>query len=375
VEPAILGSDGMYYKAPTSPDSVLTYPGTAIEWGGMQSLYFLSVLVPRAGSEFVSARAVLDPNVATMIPKNQWAYYSNVELYGKAFTLQPGQRVSFTYELFAGPKEHKILVAEDHNLARTLFFRSWNWMRGLSLLLMKMLFGIQKAVVNWGVAIIILTIIVRILTFPLVQKGMKSQAKMMAEQARLKPLMDKINEKYKADPQRKQQEIFKLYKEHGVNPFGAFKGCLWMMIQMPIFIGLYYVINNSIELRGAHFLWINDLSQPDRLFRLAGALPLIGNDINLLPLIMAATQILTAKFSMTQSPAAAADPQQAQMQKTMTYFMPVFMLFIFYTMPAGLVLYWTVSNIWQVLQQLWVNKHMPGLRPQAQPSAPAPKKA
>lgn len=375
VEPAILGPEGMFYDKSTTPGKVIPYPGSQISWGGIQSLYFLAALIPTQPAGFVSAQSVLNPNIGTMIPNSKlWAYYSNVELYGPSFTMGPGQRQSFSYDFFVGPKQRKILTAADHELNRALFFRSWNWMRALAVGLMKLLIVIQNFVVNWGVAIIILTIIVRLLTFPLVQKGMKSQAKMMAEQQRLKPLMDKINEKYKADPQRKQQEIFKLYKEHGVNPFGAFKGCIWMMIQMPILVALYYVISQSIDLRGAEFLWIKDLSAPDRLFRFGASLPLIGRDFNILPIIMAATQILTSKLSTTTS--AAADPQQEAMQKNMMYMMPIMMLFIFYGMPSGLVLYWTVSNIWQIGQQAWVNKHTkkPGA-PVNPPGAPLPKKA
>jgi YidC/Oxa1 family membrane protein insertase len=219
---------------------------------------------------------------------------------------------------------------------------------------------------NWGVAIILLTIMVRLVAFPLVTKGMKAQAKMMAEQARLKPLMDKINENYKNDPARKQQEIMKMYKEHGVNPFGMFKGCLWLIIQMPIFIALYLLLAQAIELRGAHFLWIQDLSAPDRLFKFGLSLPFIGSEFNLLPILMSLSQMLASKFS-PQSPSA--DPQQAQMQKMMIYFMPLFMLFIFYGMPSGLVLYWLISNIWQILQQLWINKHMPRPAPPARAKA------
>jgi YidC/Oxa1 family membrane protein insertase len=134
------------------------------------------------------------------------------------------------------------------------------------------------------------------------------------------------------------------------------------------------VISQSIDLRGASFLWIKDLAAPDRLFRWSTPIFLIGRDFNLLPIIMTATQILTSKLTTPASPAQ--DDQQAAMQKQMMYMMPLMMLFIFYTMPSGLVLYWTVSNIWQVGQQYWVNKHIkkPGV-PLAPPSAPTIKKA
>ena len=362
---AVKQPDTFFYKAPTTPGEAESITGAPIEWGGVQSLYYLSVLIPQNPSSFSTARLVLDPNVRDLSDRKDILHlYPDVELYTKPFSLTPGQSMTFSYEFYTGPKEREILLAAGHDLARVNFYDSWNWVRGLCIAMMKMLFWLQKIFINWGVAIIVLTIVVRIITFPLVQKGMKSQAKMMADQARIKPLMDKVNEKYKSDPQRKQQEIFKLYKEHGVNPFGAFKGCLWMMIQMPILISLYYVINQTIDLRGGHFLWIQDLAQPDRLFRFASALPLLGHDFNLLPLIMTATQIFTSKFS-TQP---ASDPQQQAMQRNMTYMMPVMMLFIFYTMPSGLVLYWTVSNIWQVGQQLWVNKHIK--KPQGPMSPP-----
>jgi YidC/Oxa1 family membrane protein insertase len=173
---------------------------------------------------------------------------------------------------------------------------------------------------------------------------------------KLKPHMARINEKYKDDPQRKQQETMKLYREHNVNPLGMMKGCVWMMVQMPVFIGLYTLLGQVIDLRGAEFLWIEDLSHPDRLVVLSQSLPLIGHDFNLLPLITALTQMLSSKFTMSAN--TATDAQQQQMQKMMIYFMPVFILFITYGFPAGLMLYWLVSNLWQVLQQLWVNKHI-----------------
>ena len=127
------------------------------------------------------------------------------------------------------------------------------------------------------------------------------------------------------------------------------------MVQMPIFIALYALIYQVIDLRGAQFLWIKDLSQPDRLFVFKSALPLIGTSINLLPILNAVIQMFASKFSAQPS----TDAQQQQMQKTMVYIMPVMMLFFFYSIPSGVVLYWLVSTLWQVLQQLWVNKHMP----------------
>ena len=359
VDPVVKAGETINYTKPSKPGETMdVYSGTGAEWAGIQNMYFLSVLMPDAANPATNVRSVLDQSLVgnPLVPDEKALHlYPTIEIYGAPFSIAPGQTKQFTYEWFVGPKQRHILKAADHELTRVLFYDSWFWMRALCLGLMAALTWFHKVFGNWGVAIIVLTLVVRLITFPLVQKGMKSQAKMMAEQARLKPLMDKINEKFKDDPQRKQQEIFKLYKEHGVNPFGMFKGCAWMIVQMPIFIALYYLLYQSIDLRGAHFLWIEDLSRPDRLFVFKNAIPMLGREFNILPIIMAVTQVLTSKVSAQPS----TDPQQQQMQRMMIYFMPIFMLFIFYSMPAGLVLYWLISNLWQVMQQLWVNKHMP----------------
>jgi len=173
-----------------------------------------------------------------------------------------------------------------------------------------------------------------------------------SESNALKMWVEKVNEKYKNDPQRKQQELMKLYREHNINPLGMLKGCGFMLIQLPIFIGLYTLLYQVIDLRGAGFLWIDDLSAEDRLFSFGINLPFIGSWFNLLPIIVAVTQMLSAKFMQTP----ASDPQQVQMQKMMTWFMPLFILAITYRFPAGLMLYWLVSNLWQVVQQVYVNK-------------------
>jgi YidC/Oxa1 family membrane protein insertase len=181
---------------------------------------------------------------------------------------------------------------------------------------------------------------------------------MMAEQAKIKPDMDKINAKYKDNPTKKQQEIMKLYREHNINPFGMLKGCVWLFIQLPIFFALYRLLSQSFDLRGASFLWIDDLSEPDKLFAFGFTLPLLGDHFNLLPILMAATQLLVSKLSM--NPNAAGDPAQQAMQKQMMYMMPVLMMFMLFRFPSGLMLYWTISNVWQLFQQRFVNRKILG---------------
>ncbi|MCL5269881.1 MAG: membrane protein insertase YidC [bacterium] len=345
--------------------------GSPIDWGGVQSKFFIATLIPAPGDKVTTAKALLSANLPeTVLARKDAKYFPSIELYGPAFTIKPGQKMAWNYEWFAGPKQESILKQAGHDLDRVLFYNSWWWMRALCLGLMALLTWFHVYFHSWGVAIILLTILVRIVAFPFVQKGMKSQAKAMAEQARIKPLIDKLNEKFKDDPQRKQAEIFKLYKEHGINPLGSLKGCLWMLIQAPIFFALYNLLNQSIDLRGASFLWVQDLSQPDRLFTMSFSLPLIGNQFNLLPIITAVTQVLVSKVGMTPS----TDEQQQQMQRMMVYFMPIFILIITYGFQAGLMLYWLISNIWQGLQQFWVNKHIKK-PPMSEAQSPTPAKA
>lgn len=340
-------------------------------WAGIHSRYFLAAIWPdpqtAAGKGFTQVAGRLDRKVveAALASDDTSSFYPRLELYCPAFTIPPGQELRFGYSIFAGPKERKTLQATPVGLDKILFHDSYGWMRSLCLGLMWMLRAFHGAFGNWGVAIIALVVTLRLATFPFTHIGMKHQAQMAKDMAKLKPHLDKINEKYKDDPSRKNTETMKLYREHNVNPLGMFKGCLWMFIQLPIFFALYKILAQSIDLRGATFLWIDDLSQPDRLFTWGFALPFLGTDFNLLPIFTSATQMLVSKLSMAANPAAMDNP----MQKQMMYMMPVMVFVITYQFPSGLVLYWFISNVWQLLQQEFVNKKV--LRPSPPPGAAA----
>ncbi|GAX88120.1 YidC/Oxa1 family membrane protein insertase [Lebetimonas natsushimae] len=188
---------------------------------------------------------------------------------------------------------------------------------------------LYKAVGNWGIAIILLVIIVRIILFPLTFKGMVSMYKLKE----LAPKMKELQLKYKKDPQKLQMHMMKLYKEHGANPLG---GCLPLVLQIPIFYGIYKLLLYSIELKGASFLWIYDLSSMDPYF--------------ILPVLMGITMFLQQKITPTNFQ----DPMQEKIFK----FLPLIFTFMMATFPAGLVLYWTTNNILSILQQYIINKLM-----------------
>ena len=199
---------------------------------------------------------------------------------------------------------------------------------------------IEGMVGNYGYAIIIIAVGWKLVTYPLNQM----QAKTMKKMSALKPDMDVINEKYKDDPNERQKKIMEVYKKHKINPA---KGCLPMLIQIPIFIALYSAFTESIELwRSPFILWMKDLSEPDTIMTLnlgiVNALPL-----NILPLLMVASQFAQQKLTTVSS-----DPQQ----KMLMYFMPLIMIFFFWSMPSGVTLYWTVQNIISVLWQVAANR-------------------
>jgi YidC/Oxa1 family membrane protein insertase len=199
---------------------------------------------------------------------------------------------------------------------------------------------------NYGVAIILLTILIKVVFLPLTFKSSESTAKMAA----LNPKIQEIRTRLKAKPDKMNQEIAELYRREKINPLS---GCLPLLLQMPIFFALYNLLNSYFELRGAMFIpgWIPDLSAPEAILTFPFAIPLLGwTALRALPLLMVASQLLQGKFTQP------ADQSQAGAQmKLMTYALPIVFLFILYDMPSGLVLYWTVQNILSIFQQLYIN--------------------
>ena len=220
----------------------------------------------------------------------------------------------------------------------------------LQAILKWLLIWFHKLIPNYGVAIILLTIVVKIVLYPLTKKSFESSAKMSA----LSPKMKEIQDKYKNNPQKLNAELAALYKREGVSPLS---GCFPILLQMPIFFALYGLLNSFFELRGAGFLepWITDLSQPDSIWNFAPtSILFIGSDIRLLPILMAVTQILSSKLMQPAGSQGGSSQQQSQM-KMMTYAMPVIFLFVLYDVSSGLLLYWTMTNVLSIGQQLYIN--------------------
>jgi len=226
--------------------------------------------------------------------------------------------------LYAGPKEYDRLKRLNVGLEHIIYFGRFSI---VAMPLFWVLKFFYKFLGNYGWAIVLLTLIIRIPFIPLMHKSQQSMKKMQA----IQPLMNQIREKYKKDPQKMQKEIMELYKKHKVNPLG---GCLPLLLQIPIFIALYNVLLKAIELRGAPFiLWIKDLSARDPYY--------------ILPVVMGVTMVIQQKMTPTTM-----DPRQAKFMMLM----PIIFTFLFLTFPAGLVLYWLVNNIIAIAQQYYINK-------------------
>lgn len=262
-----------------------------------------------------------------------------------------------TYYFYVGPKTEKNLKIynnADDNAWKLSGLRlnesieatgMLSWLESFLKWCMEILY---KIIPNWGVSIIILTILIKLLLFPLTKKSSLSTLKMQEVQ----PRMQEIQLKYKDQPEKMNMELSKLYKETGYNPLS---GCLPLLIQFPIIIAMYNLFNNYFEFRGAMFIpgWIPDLSSGDSIYTLKFSLPLgLGTHIRLLPIIYLLSQLVFGKLNQTANNAAANGMQM----KLMTYGMPIFFFFIFYNAPSGLLIYWTVSNILQLIQQMFLNR-------------------
>jgi YidC/Oxa1 family membrane protein insertase len=243
-----------------------------------------------------------------------------------SFDLQPGQSHQVEYRLFFGPKGLDILKAQGQGLEKAL---ALGWFTPIAKPLLYVLKYFYKYTHNYGIAIIIITLIIKILFFPLTHKSYKS----MKDMQKLQPKMAELKEKHKDDRDTLNRSIMELYRTHKVNPLG---GCLPMIVQIPVFFALYKSLMFSIELRHAPFmLWITDLSAKDPYY--------------ITPVIMGVTMFIQQKMTPTSM-----DPMQAKMMLAL----PVVFTFMFLNFPSGLVLYWLVNNILTIAQQTYINRSL-----------------
>jgi len=225
---------------------------------------------------------------------------------------------------------------------------SYGFFGGISVFLLSVLSAVNSVVHNWGVSIIVVTMLINLILFPLTKKSFHSMQKMQEVQ----PHMEQLRKLHKDNPQKLNKEMAELYRQYNVNPFG---GCLPMLLQLPIFVAFYQALMKSIELKGAHFLWIKDLSSPDALFAFPQTLPFLGSHFNLLPIITVIVMFFQQRMS-TAHTGKHASSEMAKQQKFMAMFFPIFFGFILYSFPSGLVLYWLTNSILMMSEQMLIRR-------------------
>ncbi|OGD71578.1 MAG: hypothetical protein A2Y64_00800 [Candidatus Coatesbacteria bacterium RBG_13_66_14] len=246
-------------------------------------------------------------------------------------------RFSDRFKLYIGPKQYDTLQALGMGDVADF---GWDFLAPIAIGALKLLNFFEAFLGNYGLAILLLSIVLKLVMVPLTNKSFRSTMAMQ----RLQPKIEAIKEKYKDDQQRANQEIMELYKKHKVSPLG---GCLPLLLQMPIFIALFGALRGAVELYGAGFLWIADLTLPDSLFSFGFTIPLLGwNSFNLLPVLMTAAMWYQGKMTTSAG----------VKQKGFTKYLPLIFGVLFYTMPSGLVIYWTVNTLLTMLQQYWLRK-------------------
>ncbi len=300
-------------------------PGTQMAgqptWVAMIQHYFTTAWIP-------STTYQKDLYVE-MLEKNQY----RVGVKSKLEPIGVGQEKTESLKLFVGPQEESVLESIAPGLE---LVKDYGWLTILAKPIFWLLEKIHGIVNNWGWSIILLTVLIKLLFFPLSAASYKSMAKMKLVQPRLM----EMKERFKGEPQKLNQAMMEMYRKEKINPLG---GCLPVVVQIPVFIALYWVLLASVEMRGAPWLgWIQDLSQPDTLFGVW-----FGAPIGLLPIIMAISMFIQVKLNPTPP-----DPLQA---KLMMY-MPLIFSIMFFFFPSGLVLYWVVNNILSIAQQWQINR-------------------
>ena len=339
IDYCLLTADGKDDKAvnldPTAKDAKFEKFGTdrPVSWAGSSNKYFASILfvsrLPGNAGMTTVRRQLADP-----AKKNELYSVPSVGILADV-TIPAGGTESCAFSYYFGPKEIAEIRHLPESVMGAMHFSYFSWFEFLARPMVLLLVWLNNHICHsYGIAIILLTILVRLIFWPITQKANNSMRKMQ----KLQPQMKEIREKYKSNPQEMNVRMMELYRKEKVSPLG---GCLPILFQIPVFFALYSALDSAVELRQVGFLWCTDLAKPD-LIGPQIDLPFLG-PTGLHPLVIAMTVLMVVQQKMTPS---AADP----MQQKMMMLMPVIMLFMLYNLPSGLTLYWTVSQVFSILQ-------------------------
>lgn len=343
VEPVIGRSGGADRIEFDDGDHILSIP-YEVTWAGLNSRYFALLLAPEEDTQIgkISFGLAGSPD-AKQLPER---YLPMVEFQLDGTPSEAGQSTIWQFEIFSGPKSRSALAGQMgvSDYTELLFHGLWRWMRTLSFALLRVLEWLYLVVPNWGLAICLLAVLVRVLLYPMARWALSSQQKFAEVQREIQPEMARIKKKYRGGEQ--SERILKLYEQHGVSPLAGLKPLLIVLIQIPIFVALFHVLGQAFELREASFLWMDSLAKPDQLFAFGIDIPFFGSYFNLLPVLVAITTLVTIKLS----PAPAASDAERRRQNIFLGLMALAFFLLFYPFPSGMVLYWTMANVLHILQ-------------------------
>ncbi|BBM88890.1 membrane protein insertase YidC 2 [Spirochaetota bacterium] len=331
-----------------SDKTIDEYNGS-VDWVAIDNRFYARILVPN-NKEFSDKSIFMKRSYLTDEANENFYLASALKISGTGTD-------AFTYYFL--PKNRAVLnmYYETENQYFFNLFHQFSFMRILSSIMYWLLEEINVLFNNYGWSILVMTLLIKVATLPLSHKGMKSMYKMQA----LSPKIEAIKAQYKNNPQKMNAEMMLFYKKEKISPLG---GCLPMLVPIPIFIALYSLFQNMVELRGVPFFWINDLSLPDTVYTLSFSIPFLGNGVNLLPIIMTATALIQSLLPMSPQQTKAklstsTSPMAESMQKQMTmmkYIFPIMFFFICWNLPSALVFFWTVQNVFSLAQTFYTKK-------------------
>jgi YidC/Oxa1 family membrane protein insertase len=300
-----------------------------ILYAGLRNRFFCVIVEPNGKNYSAVIRKLNDHQVALFVVKE--------------FKVPGKSSITESFKAYVGPQDTKVIAKINPKWNGLVYYGTFD---PISKVILGTLDFLHKYLRNWGLAIICISVLIYFILFPLSYKQMHSMKKMQL----LQPKVEALKKEFKDNPQRLNKEILELYRENKVNPLG---GCLPMLLQIPVFFALYQALIRSTSIKNADFLWIKDLASPDRLFTLPFNIPFIGNEFNLLPLLMAAGMYFQQKMSTSSS-----SGMSAEQQKMMQILFPIMFAFIFYKMPSGLVLYWFVNSVLMIVYQMKINRSL-----------------
>lgn len=348
----LMTADGDYedIKADEDDEDYFFSVPPSVQWAAVSNKYFCSMFKNKSGASYT----LFQKKPRTYIPDSKGNNYPVIAIGAEIaqLDLQPHESKSFEFVTYTGPKDGDALAAFAADGEKVMHL-AWGPLNYLARLLMWILNLFHYLCGSYGVSIILLTLLVRSIFYPLTSRGNENMRKMQ----KVQPMFKELKEKYKDNPQLLNQKMTELYRQEGINPLA---GCLPILLQIPIFFALYAMLDNAVALRHVSFLWCKNLAAADTVCRipLGFTMPLLNADaIPVNPLVLAMTALMVIQQRMTPM---SMDP----MQKKMMMFMPVIMLLFLYDLPSGLTLYWTVSNIFSIIQ-LWLQKK------RSQPDQPA----